>query len=41
MLGLDPKLMVQTLNVEPGTRPIAHPTRVFHTNVENQIIQEV
>ena len=27
--------------VEPGTRPIAHPTRVFHTNVENQIIQEV
>jgi len=34
MLGLDPSLVIDMLNVEPGTRLVAQPTRVFHTDVE-------
>ena len=41
MPGLDPGLVVHSLNVDPGIRPIVQPARVFHTKVEAQIIQEV
>ena len=41
MLGLDPGLVVHSLNVDPGMRPVVQPARVFHTEVEAQIVQEV
>ena len=41
MPSLDPRLVVHSLNVNPGVKPIVQPTRVFHTNVEAQITQEV
>ena len=41
MPGLDPGLVVHSLNVDPGMRPVVQPTRVFHTEVEAQIVQEV
>ena len=41
MSGLDPGLVVHSLNVDPGIRPVVQPARVFHTEVEAQIVQEV
>ena len=41
MPGLDPELVVHSLNVDPGMRPVVQPARVFHTEVEAQIVQEV
>lgn len=41
MPGLDLRLVVHTLNVELGAKPVAQPARVFHTNVEEQIRKEV
>ena len=41
MPGLDPGLVVHSLSVDPGIRPVVQPARVFHTEVEAQIIQEV
>ena len=41
MPGLDPRLVVHSLSVDPGIRPVVQPARVFHTEVEAQIIQEV
>ena len=41
MPGLDSGLVVHSLNVDPRTRPVVQPARVFHTEVEAQIIQEV
>ena len=41
MPGLDPRLVVHSLNVDPGVRLVVQPARVFHTEVEAQIIQEV
>ena len=41
MLGLDPGLVVHSLNVDPGVRPVVQLARVFHIEVEAQIIQEV
>jgi hypothetical protein len=41
MLGIDPKLVAHSLNVEPGTRPVVQPMRTFHPEVEAQITQEV
>ena len=41
MLGLDPGLVVHTLNVDPGAKPMAQPAMVFHTEVEGQIIKDV
>ena len=40
MPGLNPGLVVHSLNVDPG-RPVVQPARVFHTEVEAQIVQEV
>ena len=39
--GLDSELVVHSLNVNPGVKPVVWPARVFHTNVEAQITQEV
>jgi hypothetical protein len=41
MPGIDPGLVANSLNVEPGTRPVVQPMRTFHTEVEAQITQEV
>ena len=41
MPGLDPGLVVHSLNVDPRMRPVVQPARVFHTEVEAQIVQEV
>lgn len=37
MLGLDPRLVVHSLHVNPGTKPVFHLVRIFHTEVEAQI----
>ena len=34
MPGLDLGLVVHSLNVDPGIRPVVQPARVFHTKVE-------
>ena len=43
MLGLDPNLVMHTLNVEvePGIKLVAQPARVFLTNIEAQTVQQV
>ena len=41
MPGLDPGLVVHALNVDPGVKPVIQPARVFQTDVEIQITQEV
>ena len=41
MLGLDPGLVVHSLNVDPGVTPVVQPVRVFHIDIEAQITQEV
>ena len=41
MLGLDPGLVVHTLNVDPKAKPVAQPARVFHTEIKEQIVKEV
>ena len=34
MPGLDPGLVVHTLNVDPKVKPEAQSTKVFHTEIE-------
>ena len=41
MPGLDLGLVVHTLNVDLEAKPVAQPTRVFHTKIEEQIVKEV
>ena len=41
MLGLDPRLVAHTLNVDPEAKPMAQPARIFHTEIEGQIVKEV
>ena len=41
MPSLDLDLVVHSLNVDPRVKPVVQPTRVFHTNIEAQITQEV
>ena len=41
MSGLDPRLIVHSLNVDLGVKPVIQLARVFHTDIEAQIIQEV
>ena len=41
MLGLDPGLVVHALNVDLGVKLVIQLTRVFHTDVETQITQEI
>lgn len=41
MPRLDLTFVVHMLNVEPGTKPVAQLAKVFYTNIETQIVQEV
>ena len=41
MPGLDPRLVVHALNVDPGVKLIIQPAGIFHTDVETQITQKV
>ena len=41
MPGLDPRLVVHTLNANPEAKLVAQPTRIFHTEIEGQIVKEV
>ena len=41
MPGLDPGLVVHALNVDLGVKLVIQPVKVFHTDVETQITQEV
>ena len=41
MLRLDPGLVLHTLNVEPKAKLVAQPTKVFHIEIEEQIVKEV
>ena len=41
MPGLDPGLVAHMLNVDPEAKPVAQPARIFHTEIEGQIVKEV
>jgi len=41
ILGLDPGLVVYTLNVDLEAKPVAQPARIFHTEIKGQIVKEV
>ena len=41
MPGLEPRLVVHMLNVDLEAKPVAQPARVFHTEIEEQIVKEV
>ena len=41
MLGLDPRLVVHTLNADLEAKLVAQPARVFHIEIEGQIVKEV
>ena len=32
--GLDPRLVIHSLNVDPGIRPVVQSAKVFHIEVE-------
>ena len=39
MLGLDPGLIAYMLNVDQQAKPVAQPARIFHTEIEGQIVK--
>ena len=41
MPGLDPGLIAHTLNVDLQAKPVAQPARIFHIEIEGQIVKEV
>ena len=41
MLGLDSGFVVHTLNVDLEAKPVTQLARVFHTEIEEQIVKEV
>ena len=41
MPRLDPRLVVHTLNVDPKAKLVTQLARIFHTEVEEQIVKEV
>ena len=41
MPELDPGLVVHKFNIDPRAKPVAQPTRVFHTEIEEQIVKQV
>jgi len=41
MLGLDPGLVAHTLNVDPKAKPVAQSARIFHTEIEGQLVKEI
>ena len=40
MLGLDPRLVVHTLNIDPEAKFMAQLARVFHAEIEEQIVKD-
>jgi len=36
-----PKLVIHTLNADPKAKPVAQPARVFHNEIEKQIVKGV
>jgi len=41
MPRLDPRLVAHTSNVDPMAKPMAQPAKIFHTEIEGQIVKEV
>ena len=41
MPRLDPGLVAHTLNVDPRAKLVAQTTRIFHTEIEGQIVKEI
>ena len=41
MSGLDPGLVAHTLNIDPEVKSVARPARIFHTEIEGQIVKIV
>ena len=41
MPRLDPGLVVHTLNVDPEAKLVGQLARIFHTEIEGQIVKEV
>ena len=41
MARLNPRLVVHMLNVDLEAKPVAQPARIFHTEIEGQIVKEV
>ena len=41
MPRLDPGLVAHMLNVNPEAKPVAQPSRIFHIEIEGQIVKEV
>ena len=41
ILGLDLGLVVLTLNINPKSKPVAQPAKVFYTEIEEHIVKEV
>ena len=39
--GLDPEMVAHAPNIEPGAKLVVQSRRIFHPNVEAQIVQEV
>ena len=41
MPGLDLRLVAHTLNVDPEAKPVAQLVKIFHIEIEGQIVREV
>ena len=41
MPRLDPGLIAHMLNVDPQAKPVAQLARIFHTEIEGQIVKEM
>ena len=41
MSGLDPELVAHTLNIDPEVKSVAWPARIFHIEIEGQIVKIV
>ena len=41
VLELDLRLVMHTLNVDLEAKPMEQPARIFHTEIEEQIVKEV
>ena len=41
MPRLDPRLVAHTSNVDPVAKPMAQPAKIFHIEIEGQIVKEV
>ena len=41
MSGLDLGLVTHTLNMDPEAKLVVQPARIFHTEIERQIVKEV